>query len=207
LIKDLREIPLNEVSTRLSSLNHAGYQSVYEGRGLYQLTTCKICSKEVAKSASTCPHCGAKLKMGVFEKVLLLIGVFFVVSIILAFLSMTAYKYNVKTTSINSSPTTNKGDENISSKTIAIGKYFGKQYSITSSFLPILTLKDNNEFKFELGIGMSIEGTYTVDNNNKLVLTSSGGGESYVFGIAEHTLIIEHQIPYVKENTKFALLK
>ena len=100
----------------------------------------------------------------------------------------------------------NKGDENISSKTIAIGKYFGKPYSLTSSFLPILTLKDNNEFKFELGIGMSIEGTYTVDNN-KLVLTSSGGGKSYVFVIAEHTLIIEQEIPYVKENTKFVLLE
>lgn len=95
-------------------------------------------------------------------------------------------------------------DKNISSKTIAIGKYFGKPYSITSSFLPILTLKDNNEFKFELGIGMSIEGTYTVDNN-KLVLTSSRGAESYVFGIDEHTLIIEKAIPYVKENTKFVL--
>ncbi|KJR48056.1 hypothetical protein UF75_1529 [Desulfosporosinus sp. I2] len=49
---------------------------------------------------------------------------------------------------VNDNPI-NKGNENISSKTIAIGKYFGKSYSITSSFLPILTLKDNNEFKFE----------------------------------------------------------
>jgi len=96
--------------------------------------------------------------------------------------------------------------KNINSKNIAIGKYFGKPYSITSSFLPIITLKDNNEFKFELGIDLSIEGTYTVDNN-KLVLTSSGGGgESYVFGIADHTLIIEQEIPYVKENTKFKFI-
>ena len=100
-----------------------------------------------------------------------------------------------------------KGVESTSIKTIEIGKYFGNAYSPTSSFMPSLTLEDNNEFKFELGIGNSIRGTYKVDNN-KLVLTSSGGGESYVFGINEHTLIIEQEIPRdVKENTKFVFLK
>lgn len=52
-----------------------------------QLTSCKTCSKEVAKS----PHCGAKLKMGVFEKVLILIGVFFVISFIFAFVGMAVW--------------------------------------------------------------------------------------------------------------------
>jgi len=55
---------------------------------LDQLTTCKTCSKEVAKSASKCPHCGAKLKMGIFEKVLILIGVLFVMTIIYTFLAL-----------------------------------------------------------------------------------------------------------------------
>jgi uncharacterized protein (UPF0212 family) len=54
---------------------------------LDQLTTCKTCSKEVAKSASKCPHCGAKLKMGIFKKVLILIGVLFVMTIIYTFLA------------------------------------------------------------------------------------------------------------------------
>ncbi|BAU27649.1 hypothetical protein DFP93_102103 [Aneurinibacillus soli] len=27
------------------------------------MVPCKVCKKEVAKSAITCPHCGAKLKM------------------------------------------------------------------------------------------------------------------------------------------------
>jgi len=52
-----------------------------------QLTTCKTCSKEGAKSASKCPHCGAKLKMGIFEKMLILIGVLFVMTIIYTFLA------------------------------------------------------------------------------------------------------------------------
>ena len=52
-----------------------------------QLTSCKTCSKEVAKSASTCPHCGAKPKMGAFEKVLILIGAFLVLSVISALLA------------------------------------------------------------------------------------------------------------------------
>jgi hypothetical protein len=35
-----------------------------------RMKPCKICSKEVAKSAKVCPHCGAKLKMGFFKKAL-----------------------------------------------------------------------------------------------------------------------------------------
>lgn len=65
-----------------------------------QLTTCKTCSKEVAKSASKCPHCGAKLKMSVFGKVLILLGVFFVMSFIYVILVMPV---NFKSTSSSSS--------------------------------------------------------------------------------------------------------
>lgn len=36
-----------------------------------KLTTCKSCGKEVAKSAKNCPHCGAKLKMGLMLKMLI----------------------------------------------------------------------------------------------------------------------------------------
>lgn len=67
-----------------------------------QLTTCKTCSKEVAKSASTCPHCGAKLKMSVFGKVLILLGVLFVMRAIYLFL---AIPVNIKSTSSSSSST------------------------------------------------------------------------------------------------------
>ena len=35
------------------------------------LTTCKSCGKEVAKSAKSCPHCGAKLKMGMGLKLII----------------------------------------------------------------------------------------------------------------------------------------
>lgn len=35
------------------------------------LTTCKSCGKEVAKSAKNCPHCGAKLKMSIVLKMLI----------------------------------------------------------------------------------------------------------------------------------------
>jgi len=40
-----------------------------------ELISCKTCSKEVAKSATVCPHCGAKLKLNLIEKVLLFIVV------------------------------------------------------------------------------------------------------------------------------------
>ena len=35
------------------------------------LTTCKSCGKEVAKSAKSCPHCGAKLRMGMGLKLII----------------------------------------------------------------------------------------------------------------------------------------
>ena len=101
----------------------------------------------------------------------------------------------------------NKSVENTDIDTIKIGKYIGEPYKLTSSFIPILTFENSNKFKFELGISKSIEGTYTTDNN-KLVLTSTDGGESYMLGITKNTLIIEQEIPnYVKKNTKFKLLE
>lgn len=38
------------------------------------LINCKECHKEVSPSATTCPHCGAKLKMGSFSKFVLITG-------------------------------------------------------------------------------------------------------------------------------------
>ena len=32
------------------------------------MTTCKACGQEIAKSAKTCPHCGAKNKKPIFTK-------------------------------------------------------------------------------------------------------------------------------------------
>lgn len=34
------------------------------------LKVCKTCGNQVAKSAKKCPHCGAKLRWGFFEKVI-----------------------------------------------------------------------------------------------------------------------------------------
>ena len=48
-----------------------------------KLKTCKACSKEVAKSAKVCPHCGKKLKMGWFLKfIIFIIGLFILGSIL-----------------------------------------------------------------------------------------------------------------------------
>ncbi len=45
------------------------------------LKKCKSCEKEVAKSAKVCPHCGEKLKMGMFLK--LIIGIVVIVVVVL----------------------------------------------------------------------------------------------------------------------------
>lgn len=33
-----------------------------------KMTNCKVCNQEIAKSAKTCPHCGAKNKKSIFKK-------------------------------------------------------------------------------------------------------------------------------------------
>jgi len=48
------------------------------------LTECKSCKKEVAKKAKLCPHCGAKLKMGMFLKLVIGLVVLIVVAAILS---------------------------------------------------------------------------------------------------------------------------
>ena len=46
------------------------------------LIKCKSCEKEVSKSAKICPHCGKKLKMGMFLK--LIIGVVVIIVAVIA---------------------------------------------------------------------------------------------------------------------------
>ena len=78
------------------------------------MTECKTCSKEVAKSASTCPHCGAKLKMSIFGKIMILLGVFFLMSVIVIILNTPV---NFKSTSSTSSiSTTDSSKENQSAQ-------------------------------------------------------------------------------------------
>jgi len=53
-----------------------------------QLTSCKTCSKEVAQSATVCPHCGAKLKMNFIEKLVLFVIVSYVALFLFAVIGM-----------------------------------------------------------------------------------------------------------------------
>lgn len=98
-----------------------------------------------------------------------------------------------------------KSVENTDTGTVKIGKYFGVPYRITSSFMPIITLENDDKFRFELGINNSVEGTYRIDNN-KLILTSSDGDDNYTLDIFNNVLIIEQEIHnYVKKGTHFKL--
>lgn len=96
----------------------------------------------------------------------------------------------------------NKDVETTDKDILKVGQYFGEPYTLTSSFIPVLTIENNNKFKFELGVGKSVEGTYRVDSK-KLVLTSVDGDE-YSFSISNNALIIEQEIhSYVKKSTSF----
>lgn len=95
--------------------------------------------------------------------------------------------------------------KNLDVKSIKVGIYYGKPYKLYYAFTPNLSLEDNNTFKFDLSASKSIEGDYKIDNN-KLVLNSNDGNESYTFEIIDQALIIEQEIlDYVKKNTEFAL--
>jgi hypothetical protein len=65
------------------------YKKIYYEDGgkklnMAQLKACKTCTKEVAKSAKVCPHCGAKLKMGFFKKSILGLVGFIVLIVIIS---------------------------------------------------------------------------------------------------------------------------
>ena len=98
-------------------------------------------------------------------------------------------------------------EESADTDYVKAGKYLGSPYTIYSSFMPILSIEDNNTFVLELGINKSIRGTYKIDNS-KLELTSDDGNESYAFEIKEYGIVIEREIPgYVKENTVFKFVE
>lgn len=62
---------------------------------------CKACSKEVAKTAKICPHCGAKLKMGIVKKFGIGMGI---IIILIIFISGGEETQPNKTTSSTSTP-------------------------------------------------------------------------------------------------------
>jgi hypothetical protein len=66
-----------------------------------KMKPCKTCSKEVAKSAKSCPHCGAKLRMGFFPKFLL--WVVAIIVVIIALVNMSGGKKAETTTAVDQS--------------------------------------------------------------------------------------------------------
>lgn len=47
------------------------------------IVPCKACGKDVAKGVKKCPHCGKKLKMGMFTKIVLAVIAVFVINAII----------------------------------------------------------------------------------------------------------------------------
>ena len=47
-----------------------------------KLKKCKTCGKEIANSAQTCPHCGAKLRTGLVEGVVAVILIIIVLYVL-----------------------------------------------------------------------------------------------------------------------------
>ncbi len=129
----------------------------------------------------------------------------FVLIILSAFLLLTGCSSKQSDLSGQTTATTTTEKTTVM-ETIKTGKYFGEPYNVTSSFLPILTLEDGNKFKFEIGTSTTVEGTYKIADN-KLILYSADGSQSYVFRI-NNMLTFEDEIPScVKKNSLFKLME
>ena len=110
-----------------------------------KLTTCKACGQEIAKSAKTCPHCGAKNKKPIFKK-----WWFWAIIVVLIIAIGTSGN---DTDSGNTSNNTTNPNQNISSN---------DTNSTTDN-------KPKEPAKTEYNVGDTIE-----DGNTKIVLMSSG---------------------------------
>ncbi|MBV4416538.1 zinc ribbon domain-containing protein [Clostridium tyrobutyricum] len=74
-----------------------------------KLRPCKICGKEIAKSAKVCPNCGARQGMGVIKKIAIIFCILVIVVIIISIFgnsvdnsNSTSSSQSEKTTSISS---------------------------------------------------------------------------------------------------------
>ena len=110
-----------------------------------KLTTCKACGQEIAKSAETCPHCGAKNKKPIFKK-----WWFWAIIVVLIIAIGTSGN---DTDSGNTSNNTTNPNQNISSN---------DTNSTTDN-------KPKEPAKTEYYVGDTIE-----DGNTKIVFMSSG---------------------------------
>ena len=110
-----------------------------------KLTTCKACGQEIAKSAKTCPHCGAKNKKPIFKK-----WWFWAIIVVLIIAIGTSGN---DTDSGNTSNNTTNPNQNISSN---------DTNSTTDN-------KPKEPAKTEYYVGDTIE-----DGNTKIVFMSSG---------------------------------
>lgn len=72
-----------------------------------KLSTCSACGNEIAKSAKSCPHCGAKNKKPVFKKVWFWVLIFFIIGAVATPTSTTIESNNTVATSPNQTQQTN----------------------------------------------------------------------------------------------------
>ena len=124
------------------------------------LKNCKTCSKEVAKSAKACPHCGAKLKMGFFPKALIGIGAIVVIGAIASIGgddNNTATNNSSESTTTAAAPLSNEGV----SSDVKIK---------VESFETANTIGDN-EFSKKTAQGVFKVVKVTVTNNQKDAIT------------------------------------
>lgn len=63
-------------------LSTTTYLMSTSGDAMSALTSCKTCSKEVARSAKICPHCGARLKPRFIAQLFVIFAVLFVIALV-----------------------------------------------------------------------------------------------------------------------------
>ena len=134
------------------------------------MKNCKVCQKEVANNAKTCPHCGAKLKMGLGMKVLIGFGAFILLAII-----GSALGGNDKSTTTNSQDTVSVNKSNKTEPTKQTEQIIEVDAKVLSKAFDENEIKANQTYKNKAAkitgtvddIGEILNQTYIVLQSHK----------------------------------------
>ena len=157
------------------------------------LKKCPSCEKEVAKSAKVCPHCGKKLKMGMFLKLIIGIVVIVVVVIVAQPSSEDAQKtLNNKLDEITNATPANLDTKDLSEMFSIMGKSTklqkeNKEEEIKGKIVEWtvkvfnVTKRDGGNYRIQSSSTDNMPGTfvnlYPRDDKQKSIIEGSTGGD------------------------------
>ncbi len=140
------------------------------GITLAKLKNCKTCGNQVAKSAKRCPHCGEKLKMGIFMKGLIGLGILILLGIVASLGGGEDSAEPATTTTTSTNDNEEKNKEEINEEQPLSNE--GISSDVTIKVLGVETLSEvGGEFTKETAQGVFKVVTISLTNGQKDAIT------------------------------------